>query len=115
MGRIIISVKTKYSKIHVETKKFEHGYSGLKNRGGIFQYYGNILDMVKKACEQNFTKRGEYFFEYSIIGDEVIVKELILKRKQRDEIRGKETTGRKILTTGGAIVLLGVIAACSAL
>ena len=110
MGRIIISVKTKYSKIHVETKKFEHGYSGLKNRGGIFQYYGNILDMVK-----NFTKRGEYFFEYSIIGDEVIVKELILERKQRDEIRGKETTGRKILTTGGAIVLLGVIAACSAL
>lgn len=102
-------------KIHVETKTFEHGYSGLKNRGGTFQYYGNILDMVKKACEQNFTKRGEYFFEYSIIGDEVIVKELILERKQRDEIRGKETTGRKILTTGGAIVLLGVIAACSAL
>jgi len=102
-------------KIHVETKTFEHGYSGLKNRGGTFQYYGNILDMVKKACEQNFTKRGEYFFEYSIIGDEVIVKELILERKQRDEIRGKKTIGRKILTIGGSVVLLGVIAACSAL
>ena len=75
----------------------------------------NILDMVKKACEQNFTKRGEYFFEYSIIGDEVIVKELILERKQRDEIRGKKTIGRKILTIGGSVVLLGVIAACSAL
>ena len=32
-------------KIHVETKTFEHGYSGLKNRGGTFQYYGNILDL----------------------------------------------------------------------
>lgn len=102
-------------KIHVESKTFEHGYSGLKNREGRFQYYGSLSDTVKKACEQNFTKQGEYFFEYSIIGDEVIVKELILERKQKDEIRGRKTTGRKILTIGGTVVLLGVIAACSAL
>lgn len=102
-------------KIHVKTKTFEHGYSGLKNRGGKFQYYGSLSDTIKKACEQNFTQQGEYFFEYSINGDEVIVKELILERKQRDEIRGRKTTGRKILTIGGTVVLLGVIAACSAL
>ena len=39
-------------KIHVETKTFEHGYSGLKNRGGTFQYYGNILDMVKSLLKE---------------------------------------------------------------
>ena len=105
-----------HKKIYVRTKIFEKGYGGLRNKGGVFEYYKNVSDSVKKACEQSFTKRGEYFFEYTIVGDDVSVKELnSLERKQKDEIRGGKTIGRKILNIGGIVVLIGVLAACSSL
>ena len=95
---------------------FEKGYGGLKNKGGKFEYYKSIPDNVRKECKLNFTKRGEYFFEYTIIGDDVSVKELSsLERKQKDEMRGRKTTGRMILNLGCGALLLGVLAVGAAL
>ena len=105
-----------YKKIYVRTKTFEKGYGGVRNRGGKFEYYKNIPDNVKKECELNFTKRGEYFFEYTIVGDDVTVKELSsLERKQKDEMRGRKTTGRMILNLGCGALLLGALAVGAAL
>ena len=95
--------------IQVKTKTYKHGYSGGKNKGRYFKYYVNVPNEVKKACEQNFMKRGEYFFEYTTVDGDVSVKELNgLERKQKDEIRGRKTTGRKILNIGGSMLLVGI-------
>lgn len=95
--------------IQVKTKTYKHGYSGGKNKGRYFKYYVNVPNEVKKACEQNFMKRGEYFFEYTTVDGDVSVKELNgLERQQKDEIRGRKTTGRKILNIGGIMLLVGI-------
>ena len=103
-------------KLNIKTHSFEYGFGGLKNKGRKFKYYRNVPDLVKKACEKNFSQRGEYFFYYLMIDNEVSVKNLELERKQRDAIRGGKTTGRKILNTIGLIgaVALGLIGAAAA-
>ncbi len=49
-------------KLNIKTHSFEYGFGGLKNKGKKFTFYRNVPDLVKKACEQNFSQRGEHFF-----------------------------------------------------
>ena len=97
-------------KVHIKTQTFEKGFGGLRNKGKKIKFYKDIPDRVKIACEKKFTKRGEHFFEYIIIDENVSTKDLnTLSRREKNEIRGHETTGRKILYIGGSALLLGIL------
>jgi len=75
---------------YLKKLNFEYGFGALKSNGKKFIYYRNVPDLVKKACEQNFRQRGEYFFYYLTIDDEVSLKKLELKREERDAVRGRK-------------------------
>lgn len=97
-------------KVHIRTQTFEKGYGCLRNKGRKIKFYKNTPDRVKLACKKEFTKRGEYFFEYMIIDGNVTTKELnTLTQTEKNEIRGEESTGQKLLYIGGSILLLGIL------